>query len=80
MVFIDEMIQDIGGDKVIEAIRQIEIEKRFDSIPIFAITNDISHKIKNRLLELGANIVLYKPIERDDIIKAIEEFRILKLK
>ena len=80
IVFIDEMTQEVGGEKTIEAIRKIEIEKRFDSIPIFSITSDISHKIKNRLLELGANIVLHKPIERDDIIKAIEEFRILKLK
>lgn len=77
IVFIDEMLIGMVEDQIIETIRHIEIEKKFDSIPIFAITGDTNNKTKKKLLESGANIVLHKPMDGHHIIDAIKEFRVL---
>jgi len=77
ILFIDNQI---GGYKMVENIRKIEIEKKFDSIPIFVMTTYITNTIKENLLKVGANTVLTKPMDKQDIINAIQEFRILKKK
>jgi CheY-like chemotaxis protein len=80
IIFIDELILSIKEDKAIEAIRNIEIEKEFDSIPIFAITSDSGIEVRDNLIKSGANIVLHKPIDAKGILTAIKTFRVLRKK
>ncbi|MBL0721896.1 MAG: response regulator, partial [Sulfurovum sp.] len=80
IIFIDEFLLDSLGHKAIKTIRQIEITHHLHSIPIFAITSDTNKDTKNILLESGANIVMYKPLESQYIIETIRNFRVLKEK
>jgi CheY-like chemotaxis protein len=80
MIIIDESTIGISGHQAIKIIRQIEIEKGYDSIPIFGLTSDATKDTVDDILSSGANLVLLKPIEKHDIINAIEKYRELALK
>lgn len=77
LILMDEIMVGMPGHEAIQIIRQIEKEKQFDSIPIIGLTSDNSKETRDILLEMGANLVLYKPIEADHIIEAIQKFIIL---
>jgi len=75
VIIMDESIIGISGHQAINMIRQIEIEKGYDSIPIFGLTSDTTKDTIDDILSSGANLVLLKPIEKLDIITAIEKYR-----
>jgi len=78
MIFMDDIMVGMSGHEAISIIRDIEIEKKIDPIPIFGITSDTTKDAKNRLIGSGANLVFYKPIEKDSIIEAMRLFMIIK--
>jgi CheY-like chemotaxis protein len=80
MIIMDESTIGISGHQAIKMIRQIEIEKGYDSIPIFGLTSDATKTTVDDILASGANLVLLKPIEKHDIINAIEKYRDINLK
>jgi|GEM_PF-1684406 len=80
MIIMDESTIGISGHQAIKIIRQIELEKGYDSIPIFGLTSDATKTTVDNILASGANLVLLKPIEKHDIINAIEKYRDINLK
>ncbi|MEA3490856.1 MAG: response regulator [Campylobacterota bacterium] len=77
LIFMDEIMAGMSGHEAIQVIRQIEKEKEYDRVPIFGLTSDTSRETKEKLLESGANLVLYKPIDVDHIIQTIQKFATL---
>ncbi len=82
MILIEEILGAEGrsGHQTIDDIRKIEIDRGQDPIPILGITSDTSRDSRERLLNSGANSILYKPIEPDEAISTIKQFTVLKLK
>ncbi len=74
IIFIDEVMVGMNGHQTIEEIRKIENEQELEPIPICGLTSDTTKETKEALLEAGANKVLYKPIQVQDIIGFVEEF------
>ncbi len=82
IILIEEIlgIEGRSGNQTIDDIRKIEIDRGQDPIPILGITSDTSRDSRERLLNSGANSILYKPIEPDEAISTIKQFTVLKLK
>jgi CheY-like chemotaxis protein len=78
VAFIDDVMVGISGFETIHIIREIEIEEDKDSIPIFGITSDTTRESKNKIINSGANSVLEKPVNKDDIIDELKLFMIIE--
>jgi len=80
MILIEEILGAGGrsGHQTIDDIRKIETDREQDPIPILGITSDTSKESRDRLLNSGANFVLYKPIEPNEVITALQQFIILE--
>ena len=74
IILIDEVMVGMSGHQTIQEIRKIENEQELKPIPICGLTSDTTKETKEALLEAGANKVLYKPIQVQDIIGFVEEF------
>jgi len=73
-VFIDDVIIGLSGSQAIKKLRTIEKIKGEDPVPICGITTDTTKEAKEKILDAGANMVLYKPMTKDDILKTIKLF------
>jgi len=74
IIFIDEIMHGgMNGHQAIAKIREIEKKKNLQKIPIFSLTSDTSKEIREKILLSGATKVLYKPINKKEIIKVISE-------
>jgi len=77
LIFIDDTMIGLSGSQTIKKIRNIEEKRRQDPIPIFGITSDTTKEVKDKILKSGANMVLYKPLTKNDIIKSMKLFMFL---
>ncbi len=76
-IFIDDIISGLSGSQIIEKLRTIEKIKGEDPVPICGITSDTTKEAKEKILDAGANMVLYKPMRKDDIIETMKLFMFL---
>lgn len=74
VVFLDVMMKEYDGIYTLEKIREIEP----DAIVIL-ITADLQSDTRNRLLELNASAIIYKPYDINEVMCATNEL-VLKLK
>src|SRR5690606_23431214 len=74
---IDLILMDINlGNASItgsELLQQIRLDQQYDQIPIFAVTAFAMPNDRERYLKLGFDDYFSKPINRDQIIKRIQE-------
>lgn len=66
LVLLDLCMPKMNGVETIRAIRQVDFY-----IPIILFTGARTHTALEELREDEANLVLYKPISTDDLLKAI---------
>lgn len=62
LVFMDHMMPDMDGVETMRAIRMLP-EKRYQSLPIIALTANATENAKQMFLQLGFNGFLSKPID-----------------
>lgn len=63
MVLIDENMPTMKGSEAIPLIREIEKEKGLDPIAIISITGNADKQTRDKLLSVGADNVLTKPVQ-----------------
>ncbi len=69
LVLLDFDMKDIKGDRICLMLRS---DDNFNALPIIIITAHV--ELDERVFrEYGANKVLYKPVESDDLIAAVKE-------
>ena len=66
IVFLDVMMPDYDGFYGLEKIKQFDPNAR-----IIMVTADITQETHDRLVSLGANSIIHKPFEIEEIIMAI---------
>ncbi|WP_321491975.1 response regulator [uncultured Desulfobacter sp.] len=57
-----------------EATRQLRKDNRFDRLPIIAMTADAMIGVKEKVLEIGMNDYVSKPIEPDDLFQVLAKW------
>ena len=77
MIIIDDIMVGMSGHEAISIIRDIEREQKLDPIPIFGTTSNTIKEVKDKLIQSGANLVFYKPIQQEEIIEALKLFMMI---
>ncbi|WP_246637720.1 PP2C family protein-serine/threonine phosphatase [Crassaminicella profunda] len=75
LILTDLMMREIDG---IEFCRQIRLEKRFDNVPIIAISSSSNMKNLKKAFEVGVSDYITKPINPIEVITRIKS--VLKFK
>ena len=74
IVLMDVMMPDYNGFFGLKKIKEFD-----ENSKIIMVTADLSENTTQRLNELGANKILYKPYEIEDVIKNINKLVSLEL-
>lgn len=72
VVFLDVLMPDYDGLYGLEKIKQFDPNAR-----VIMVTADVTRETHDRLVSLGANLIIYKPFEIEEIIMALN--RIIRL-
>jgi CheY-like chemotaxis protein len=70
MILLDLHLPDVPGEKVLEWLRQ---DPRTDHIPVVIVSADATPREVTRLLELGANTYITKPIDVKHFVAVIND-------
>ena len=68
LIISDLLMPEIDGFQVLETLMQKELH-----IPAIILTSDIQKTTLNRCKSLGAAAVLNKPVNRDEVLAAVNE-------
>ena len=71
VIFMDENMPGMQGREAISKIREIEKKRGLEKVIIISLTGDADKKTKEELLASGADDVLTKPIQLDQIKKVL---------
>ncbi len=74
MIFIDENMPGMQGSEAIVLIRKIEKKSKFNTIAIVGLTGEANKKTSEILLNAGANDVISKPIQIQQIKDTITKY------
>lgn len=76
VIFLDLMMPKMSGYEVLEKIREIEIEKKYEKTSI--IVQTAAGEVENieEAFKKGANSYLVKPIKKDAVVFELEEMGI----
>jgi len=74
MIFMDENMPGLQGDETIIEIRKIEKEKNLERTTIIGLTGDANEETKISLIEAGADEVLTKPVQLQEIIRVTTKY------
>jgi signal transduction histidine kinase/ActR/RegA family two-component response regulator len=74
LIFMDENMPGLQGDETIAKIRKIEKEKGNRRVTIIGLTGDADNKTKEKLLNAGADEVLTKPVQLQEIIRVTTSY------
>ena len=74
IIFMDENMPGMQGTEAIEHIRKLEKKKKLKDTVIIGLTGDADEETKERLLSIGANDVLTKPIQLKEINKIMTKY------
>jgi len=71
IVLTDNHMPDGSSDAFISQLREIETNTQSKPMPVIVVTADTSDETRRRLLQTGADLVIYKPASPDMIKNAI---------
>ena len=74
IIFMDENMPGMQGTEAIEHIRKMEKKKKLKDTVIIGLTGDADEETRERLLSIGANDVLTKPIQLKEIKKIMTKY------
>ncbi len=72
VMFLDLTMPELDGVGVLEAIKEEAI-----SVKVFVISADIQPEMQNKVLELGAQAFLRKPINSETLVSTLQEHGIM---
>jgi len=68
VVLLDVMMPEFNGFYALQKIREVKSDAK-----IIMITADKTKKTEERLIEMNASAILYKPYEIDNLVKTIKD-------
>ena len=74
VVFLDVMMPDYDGFYGLEKIKQFDPNAR-----VIMVTADATQETRDRLVSLGANMIIHKPFEIEEIVMAINRITQLEV-
>ena len=74
IVFLDVIMQDYDGFYGLEKIKQFDPNAR-----IIMVTADLTQETHDRLVSLGANMIIHKPFEIEEILMIINRITQLEI-
>src|SRR3989338_10187828 len=74
IVFLDVIMQDYDGFYGLEKIKQFDPNAR-----IIMVTADLTQETHDRLVSLGANMIIHKPFEIEEILTMINRITQLEI-
>ena len=74
LVILDIRMPDMDGIELAVHLRRMESERSVPTMPIIALTADISENTRQRCLEAGINSVLCKPLDPMMLASALAEY------
>ena len=72
LVLMDLQMPEMDGYEATELIRGGELGEAVGSIPIIAVTADAMQETRQRVLDLGMNDYMTKPVKRDLLFQKIK--------
>lgn len=66
LVFLDLTMPELSGEDVLQQIRTIDKECK-----VIILTADIQHKTKDNVMDLGADLLINKPIDAEKLAEAL---------
>ncbi|MBN2867527.1 MAG: response regulator, partial [Flavobacteriaceae bacterium] len=76
LILMDLQMPIMDGYEATKAIREGKINSLNKDIAIIAVTADAMPKTKNRVLEIGMNDYMTKPIDKNELFNKINHFSI----
>lgn len=73
LILTDEYMDYMNGSEAINIIRKIELTKKFKPINIISVTCLDNQNLYNNLIKIGADMVISKPISKNDIRRIISQ-------
>ena len=73
LLFLDIAMPEMSGIKIVEKLNEYNLSDKISIVIVSAI--EISLANMDRLLSLGVNKILRKPVEIDQILEIIEEIK-----
>ncbi|MBI4935732.1 MAG: response regulator [Actinobacteria bacterium] len=70
LLVLDLHLPDIGGDEV---LRRLRTDPRTSTLPVVVLTADAAPQVRQRLLTLGADAFLAKPVDIADVLSWIDD-------
>ena len=75
LILLDIRMPDIDGIEVARRIRRRELDRAESPVPIIALTADLETATRDACLDVGINVVLPKPVNREQLARAIAAHR-----
>ncbi|TMH11647.1 MAG: PAS domain S-box protein [Betaproteobacteria bacterium] len=69
LILMDNVMPLMGG---VEATRRLREDRDFDAVPIIAVSASASQTDRERSLAAGVNAFLHKPVDFDELLKAMQ--------
>jgi CheY-like chemotaxis protein len=69
LILMDLQMPDMGGDRATEIIRASG--RQWNNVPIIALTANAFYSERKRLLTLGMNAFVAKPVEQKELVRAL---------
>ena len=73
LVLMDLQMPVMDGYEATKVIRSGELGEIIENIPIIAVTSDAMQETKNRVMDLGMNDYMTKPINKAILMEKIEK-------
>ncbi|MBD3276220.1 MAG: response regulator, partial [Candidatus Marinimicrobia bacterium] len=67
IIVTDIGLPDINGSVLIEQIRE-----QSESLPIITTTGYVNQNLRNRLMNIGVSLIIYKPYDLSEVAQAIQ--------
>lgn len=75
LIFMDILMPNLDGH---ETIKELKKDKKYNNIPIIAISANVFEEDRQKALQSGADDFLTKPFDERDIINSLEKFLDIK--
>ena len=72
LILMDLQMPEMDGYEATEAIRKGECGPTYISIPIIAVTADATEKAKNKVMDVGMDDYLTKPVDQEDLYNKVK--------